>query len=117
MSRYFLLVVLFILLFSGCISPYQGQANALTAAYQRGEISANDYQARINELQALDLQRRQAVAQAWQQGCNNMAAQYQTQQAQRNLMLQNYQMNRPSYSQGTIYTPSGQMYLYNSTNY
>ena len=46
-----------LLLMGGCVttqqtqSPYQTQADALTAAYQRGEFSANEYFARMNDLQ------------------------------------------------------------------
>ena len=45
-----------------CASPYQPQANAMTAAYQRGDMSAADYHANMTQLQALDLQRRQELA-------------------------------------------------------
>lgn len=110
-------LMIFCLAITACVSPYQGQANALTQAYQRGEISANDYNARMTDLQALDLQRRQAVAQAWQQGCQNISNNMQQQQAQRQMMLQNMQYNRPTSTYGTIYTPTGRMYQYNSTTY
>jgi len=53
------------ILLTSCASPYQYQANLLTQAYQRGEISTSDYHARINELQSLELQRRTAASQAF----------------------------------------------------
>ena len=60
-----LIIILTALLLLGCASPYQGQLDGLNAAYQRGDISASDYQARVNELIALDLQRRQAISNAF----------------------------------------------------
>ena len=49
-----------------CASPYQPQAQALQQAYINGEISTNDYHARLTELQALDLRRRQMIIQSFQ---------------------------------------------------
>lgn len=57
----------------------------------------------------------------WQQGMNNLAAHNQAKVA----VLQNgaaqiarpAPYNRPVTTNGTIMTPSGQMYLYNSTSY
>jgi hypothetical protein len=43
-------------LISACASPYQAQRDAIKASYQRGELKANDYYARMNELEALELQ-------------------------------------------------------------
>lgn len=106
-----------ILLIAACASPYQGQANALTQAYQNGQISANDYQARMTELQALDLQRRQAIAAYWQQGCQNLANNQYRRSDQQAAIMNSYQLRQPSTTYGTIYTPTGQMYQYNSTSY
>ncbi len=71
----FLVLTIICLATCACVSPYQGQANALNQAYQRGQISTSDYHARMNELQALDLQYRQATDQAMQQSFQNMANQ------------------------------------------
>jgi hypothetical protein len=50
---------------SGCASPYQGQANELAAAYQRGELTADQYHSQLTSLEALDLQRRANISQAF----------------------------------------------------
>lgn len=111
MSRFIIPTILAALLLSACASPYQGQANLLNQAYQNGQISANDYQARMTELQALDLQRRQAVSQAFMQAGQNMGNRPQPYMA----VAPNYR--KPTNTYGTIYTPTGQTYQYNSTSY
>ena len=112
----FIFLLILCLSMAACVSPYQGQANALTQAYQRGEISANDYFARMNELKSLELQRQQLL------GSPQGNPFYNLQQSIANRpvlqpynMMQNYNPPRTTY--GTIYTPSGQMYQYNSTTY
>lgn len=113
---FFVLLVLVALALTSCVSPYQGQANALTQAYQKGEISSSDYHARINELQALDLQRRMAIQRGFQNLSNNLQQQQliQQQQSQNNMML--YQINKPRTGFGTIYGPKGS-YNYNYYEY
>ena len=47
--------------------PYQAQEDALTAAYQRGELSANEYFGRMNEIEQLRLRRAELQIQNQQQ--------------------------------------------------
>ena len=111
-------IVLFILaalLISACASPYQNQAIALKQACDRGEISPNEYVARLNQLKALDAQYQQEVAQSWQ-GVGQSIQAYSLQRACQP-PIQAYQMPTGRNTYGTIYTPSGQMYMYNSTSY
>lgn len=56
-------ICLLVLAFIGCASPYVNQAEQLKAAYERGELSTNEYYARMHELQALDLQWRANISQ------------------------------------------------------
>ncbi|RPI49083.1 MAG: hypothetical protein EHM49_10515 [Deltaproteobacteria bacterium] len=79
-----------LLMLSGCAgpSPFKPQADALKVSYEKGELSASDYHARMNELYGLELQRRMAISQAWGQFGNNMQNQFMQQQ-----MIN--QMNRP----------------------
>lgn len=79
--------VIIMLGLSGCVnpyqaqvSPYQGQADALNAAYQAGQISANDYHARMAEIQRLDFENRQAAFNGMQQILGQQAQQLQQQQ-------------------------------------
>jgi len=60
-----LVTVIFLVAFLlvGCASPYQRQAYLLVQQYQNGEISDKEFQARLNKLEALDLQCRALVAQ------------------------------------------------------
>ena len=73
--------LLFCFLFGGCTttSPYQAQADALSQAYENGHLTYNEYVARYNELQQLDFQRRQAIAQSWR----NAAQSFQNSQPRR----------------------------------
>ena len=118
MSRFIIPAILAALLLSACVSPYQGQANLLNQAYQNGQISANDYQARMTELESLDLQRRQANAQAWQNVGRSMQAYSAQRAAQPPMQIYNPPPRQmPVNTYGTIYTPTGQTYQYNSTTY
>ncbi len=58
------LVIVFLLLMAGCITPLQRQAQFLNAAYRSGEISAGDYYARMNELQAIQAQNQASLGAA-----------------------------------------------------
>lgn len=111
-----LILTIICLTICACVSPYQGQANALNQAYQRGQISASDYHARMTELRALDFQQRQAADQATQQIFQNMANSYQP-----NYLppLQPMPVNPPRSTSGygTITSPTGQMYMYNYNQY
>lgn len=60
----------------GCASPYQPQANALLASYQKGEITPNEFHQRATELESLELQRRAAISGAF----NNLSVWGQNQQ-------------------------------------
>jgi hypothetical protein len=102
-----------LLCLSGCMttSPYQQQADALGQSYNAGLITANEYFARMNELQALDLQHRQNVVNA----CMQINAQYQQQQMQRAQQRQQI-LNNFRTGSGTIYGPNGS-YQYNWTEY
>ena len=120
-----LIVILSLVFVLGCSNPYKAQFEALQTSYQQGEISANDYFSRLNELQALDLQQRQALAQAFSQ-------------AGRQLGNAADKVNQPSYypayapatpsvtwisresrrrGAGTLTTPGGQSYQYNYQEY
>ncbi len=55
-SLLLLYVCIFCLFIVACASPYQAQKEAIKASYQRGELKANDYYARMNELEALEQQ-------------------------------------------------------------
>ena len=125
---FLLSIFVFCFFIAACASPYHSQAKALQEAYQNGNISTSDYHARMNELQALDLQWRQNQ----QQSLNQFNAQMQRQQQQRQANQQQVynswnqqqnqqqminQMNRPRNTSGTIYTPSGNMYRYDETTY
>jgi hypothetical protein len=60
-------IVLSALTCVGCVSPYQQHANILKQAYLRGDISSEEYQVRFAELQLLDFQWRQALANSFRQ--------------------------------------------------
>jgi len=114
MKNLFILAIISLAICS-CVSPYQGQANALNRAYQQGRISTSDYHARMTELQNLDLQSRQAADQSIQQSFQNMANQPRS----RSVMVPApaYQPPGSRSGYGTITSPNGQMYMYNYNQY
>ena len=62
-------VCIFCLFIAACASAYQEQREAIKASYQRGELKTNDYYARMNELEALEMQQRWLAEQsrnAWE---------------------------------------------------
>ncbi len=69
-------VCIFCIFIAACASPYQEQRDAITASYQRGELKTNDYYARMNELEALEMQQRWLA----QQSQNAWRAERQRQQ-------------------------------------
>lgn len=116
------LILLSLLLVFGCANPYKPQFEALRTAYLNGEISANDYFSRLNELQALDLQRRQALARAFSQAgyhlgnaANkiNQPNDYPVQTLAPPVVWISRDRQAPRSGHGTITTPSGKSYDYN----
>ena len=117
-----LISMISLVLLTGCetVSPYQQQADQLQQAYNAGLISANDYYTRLNELQALDLQRRQAMASAFMQAnyqnqqwqMQQQQLQQQRNQQQQQMMWQNINNTRSRSGSGTVNGPNG-TYFYN----
>jgi len=95
------LVIIFLLLIAGCMTPLQRQSQALNAAYQRGEISASDYYARMNELEAINQANWRNLS------TNLMNFKMQPTQLPPLQPLQ-IRQNRSGYIMG----PGGQMYFY-----
>lgn len=89
-----LVLIIAIMVMAGCVSPYRTQAQAMQAAYQRGEITADQFYSGISQLEALELQRRQAVSQAFFQAGANVQRQEAINQLNRPQSIYLYNMGR-----------------------
>jgi hypothetical protein len=120
---------------TGCVTTQQAQrptyweiqAQNLRQAYDSGQITTNDYYARMNELQALaqqDKARQQQATMAFIQQQNQIQQQQQMQQQRRTQQQQNYfnntQITNPNWNlqynpmQGNWqYAPPGSSPKYN----
>jgi hypothetical protein len=116
------LILLSLIVVFGCANPYKAQFEALQTSFNNGEISANDYFSRLNELQALDLQRRQNLAQAFSQAgyhlgnaANkiNQPNEYLVPTQTPPVVWISRERQYPRSGSGTLTTPSGKSYNYN----
>lgn len=56
--------ILIILIFSGCASPYASQYNAITTAYQNGQLTYPEYVQAYQNIQMQDMAWRQNLSQS-----------------------------------------------------
>jgi hypothetical protein len=104
-----ILFLIVLLAFLGCASPYQKQAQELRRAYLNGELSANDYFLRLNELQALDQQRRARIADAVSDAGKSLS--HINEHLHRSPTIV-YPLSKSRSGSGTITDPSGRVYYY-----